>query len=186
MHKNLRIFNAPNGIEFQSTSLRPSGTNRQVLFHLLLHITLRIITLLLTNYWGKPIRVPEHSKSIEYLHLNIQKGRGAKMHGKHMKTSKYWDSPSCHQCPSQDCMVPSDEDDPQALWLMRYSIYRIPHPKAPVAIHPLPPPNGSRKGGINVDNHNTFWIQFYPTQNPCQMHPTARKHPESHEWWRVL
>ena len=104
MHKNLRIFNAPNGIEFQSTSLRPSGTNRRVLFHLSLHITLRIITLLLTNYWGKLIRVPEHTKSIEYLHLNIQKGRGAKMHGKCMKTSKYWHSPSCHQCPSQDCM----------------------------------------------------------------------------------
>ena len=104
MHKNLRIFNVPNGIEFQSTSLRPSGTNRRVLLHLLLHITLRIITLLLTNYWGKPIRVPEHTKSIEYLHLNIQKGRGAKMHGKHMKTSKYWHSPSCHQCLSQDCM----------------------------------------------------------------------------------
>ena len=49
MHKNLGIFNAPNSIEFQSTLLRTSATDRLVLLHLLLHIALIIITLLLTT-----------------------------------------------------------------------------------------------------------------------------------------
>ena len=86
-------------------------------------ITLGILTLLLTNHWGKLIRMPEGAKNIEYLHSNIQKGRSAKIAWKAYEnigistphcvrqragTLEISSADSCHQRPSQywwnECM----------------------------------------------------------------------------------
>ena len=62
---------------------------------------------------------------------------------------------------------------------MTWSIIRTRHPMSPAAIHPVPPPNGKGKDRINFYYYTRPWICFFPTWNPCQMHPTVNKHPTS-------
>ena len=54
---------------------------------------------------------------------------------------------------------------------------------SPTAIHPVPPLNGWGKSGINCYYYTWPWMHFFPAQNPCQLHPTASKHPQHQFWW---
>ena len=57
---------------------------------------------------------------------------------------------------------------------LEYFPKREGHPKCNVAIHPIPPPNGCRKGGIMNYQYTRPQISYFWTENQCQMHPTAR------------
>ena len=57
---------------------------------------------------------------------------------------------------------------------LEYFPKREGHPKCNVAIHPIPPPNGCRKGGIMNYQYTRPQISYFQTENQCQMHPTAR------------
>ena len=54
---------------------------------------------------------------------------------------------------------------------------------SPAAIHPVPPPSGQGKGGINFYYYSRPWICFFPARNPHQLHPTVNKCPQHQFWW---
>jgi hypothetical protein len=51
---------------------------------------------------------------------------------------------------------------------------------SPAAIHPVPPPNGQGKGGINFYYYTRPCICFFPPRNPRQLRPTAISAPSMH------
>ena len=75
------------------------------------------------------------------------------------------------------------QEAPREPCLMTCSIIRVRHPMSPAAIHPVPPPNGQGKGGINYYYYTRPQICFFPTWNPRQLHPAVSKHPQHPFWW---
>ena len=79
--------------------------------------------------------------------------------------------------------APNNKGAPREAWLMMCSNYRTRHPMSPVAIHPVLPPDGRGKGRIYFYYHIRPWICFFPTRNPCQMHPNVNKCSQDPIWW---
>ena len=74
--------------------------------------------------------------------------------------------------------APNSEEAPSGGMIGDVSIIRMHHPMSPAAIHPVPPPNGQGKGGINFYYYSRPQIHFFPAQNPRQMYPTVNKRPQ--------